>query len=80
MIYIYSSNKLIAETKAPPQLKNGKRTKVSHLPYPFIRSCTVESSIEKQKKIGSNTKILWYAGYSIMQNKEQASYGCQDSL
>ena len=58
MVYIYSSHKLIAEHKRlPSDIKNGKRTKVSRLPYPLYVPETVESTIAKAEKIGSDAKI-----------------------
>ncbi len=47
MIYIYSSHKLIAEHKRlPADIKNGKRTKVSHLPYPLYMICSLYASVQ----------------------------------
>ncbi len=73
MIYVYSSHKLIAEHKRlPAGIKNGKRTKVSHLPYPLYVPETVESTIAKAEKIGSNTKTVVCRIYDNAKIKEQA--------
>lgn len=73
MVYIYSSHKLIAEHKRlPAGIKNGRRTEVSHLPYPLYIPKTVESTIAKAEEIGTNTDTVVCRIYDNAKIKEQA--------
>ncbi len=72
-VYICSSHKLIAEhQRLPFGIKNGKRTKLSHLPYPRYIPETIESTTAKAEEIGANTKTVVCRIYENAKIKEQA--------